>query len=293
MAMESRASNHDTISALLREQDNRTEKFFRDLENRNERRFVEQEHTNAAFREKFSILETTAGIIQRELADMKTMTANSFSEFKETITSLMNARKPNWTMIAAISPFALALIGGLITWILTSSSGAIEPVKYDLLQTEANLKALSNQVSSMASIQIERGQMLNGLSLTTKANETLINQIDATVRDLKNQSIASTKADEVSRDDRAKLNVRMSTEEIKLSNEIADRRASEAAMKIRQGENETQFHAVSNQFNLEKAHQCQIDSVMWERTVPGSHLVCNGFYPTTIFQGVGGEPPIP
>ena len=62
--------------------------------------------------------------------------------------------------------------------------------------------------------------------------------------------------------------------------------------RVQIGEIEQQFHSVSNLDNLRAAQQERLNAMLWEKSHPGERYPNGTFFPTSIFQGNGGSPPL-
>lgn len=256
-----------------------------DLLRRLEKGFQDQQNAFQQTRDDVNSLKSGYNVIQRDVMSISTAIERLVSRFEE-------SRKTNWPLLAMGAGLLPIVIGGMAFFMTTFTQGAIAPVQSQVVQTETNVKTMTDQLRDLSAIEVSRGKDISLLAQTTTANSEIINRMTDRQRTVDDSLSKGAAADENSRSDRQQLNNRVQKLETEIANEMGERRAQSAETRIQLGEIEQQFHSVSNLENLRAAQQERLNSMLWEKSHPGERYPNGTFFPTSIFQGQGGAPPM-
>jgi hypothetical protein len=153
--------------------------------------------------------------------------------------------RPKWSLMTALFSICLGLIGG--AWVLTG-------LKFEA--AVAPIALLSEQVKVQVTGDAER------------------------LRILETASVGSLQADATSKIDRAQLNDRLHQSETLAGNNLAERRAQQAAMAAKLVEIETQFCASDIVRNSIHAYDQRFFAMLWAKAYPGEkYPTDNAYYP--------------
>lgn len=118
----------------------------------------------------------------------------------------------------------------------------------------------------------------NGMAIVSLQEHN--RHIDGQLTSVDKMAGESSQADLVSKSDRAQLGARISAIEAQFAVGTADRRGKEEGMRQKLVEIETQFCASDIVRNLMHAQNMRIESIMWSKLFPDSHMPTdNAFYP--------------
>jgi septal ring factor EnvC (AmiA/AmiB activator) len=250
-----------------------------------ERGFREQQTSFMNTRDEVNSLKSAYGVIQRDIMSL----ANSVEKL---VARFEDSHKTNWPLLALLAGLLPIFIGGGAFMLSSYTSSAVAPVHTEIVSVTTSLRALADQVKEIAAIQNDRTGKLSNLAVEATTNQNIITRMVDRQRVIEDAVQKSAAADENSRTDRKQLNERMSKIEDLLRTEITERRTNQAETRVQLAEIEQQFHSVSNLDNLRAAQQERLNAMMWEKAFPGTRYPNGTFFPTSIFQGPGGSPPI-
>lgn len=250
-----------------------------------ERTFTDQQTSFQQTRDEVNSLKTGYNIIQRDIVALGSNVERLVSRFEE-------SSKTNWPLLALAAGLIPLLVGGMGYLMTSFTANAISPVHTEIVQVETALKSTIEQIKEVATIQTGRGKDLGLMSQTVVTNSNVLSRMSQTLRSVEEKTAESAAADANSKADRDQLNQRVAKLESILANEITDRRATSAETRIQLAEVEQQFHSVSNLENLRAAQQERLNAMLWEKSHPGERYPNGTFFPTSIFQGAGGAPPM-
>lgn len=250
-----------------------------------EKGFTDQQLSFQNTRDDVNALKLSYSVMQRDML-------NIGSSIEKLIARFEDSRKMNWPMLALLGGLLPIVIAGLGFFVTSYTAGAVAPVHTEMAQSQVAMKSLSEQVKEIAAIQNSRGRDLSVLAQAATTNTEVIGRLTTALHTVEQRVTADADSASNSRTDRTQLNERMKKVEEVLGTEITERRTANAQTRIQLGEVEQQFHSVSNLENLRHAQQERLNSMMWEKIHPGERYPSGTFFPTSIFQGTGGSPPL-
>lgn len=213
---------------------------------------MEQEY--ARFRAEFQRTRDEVLSLTSELANLKSSTQGSVGDLRASLNAVATKVEEKSKLNLPAIALALAIVPAIWLFVTTYTTSEINRAVTPVISASA---INSKQIDSMSG------------SITT----------------LQQLTAGSGRADESSVTDRKQLNDRVRQLESELSKETGERHSAATEGRVKLGEIETQFHAVSDLGNLRTVWQHRINALLWEKTYPGEHYPSEAFFPTTVFGG--------